>query len=397
MATRLIDTDERRRRLGRAQWLGPTRRAGTVAALAGDLCGLHATDPASVFLAVRARIPGATVASIDSAWHTERTVVKALGMRRTVFVVESPWLSVMHAACTLAIERRERAAVIKLLEDSAVAADGARWLEAAEAEVVEVLRRVGEATGSELSKAVPRLAEKFTLHEGKAYGGSSAFSTRTLFLLGCAGVIVRGRPKGSWISSQHRWALAETALGHPIEPIPAAEAQATLARRWLAAFGPATANDLKWWTGWTLGEAKRALTAIGAVAVELDGGATGYVNADDLAPEPPATGSWLAFLPSLDPTAMGWSERDWYVGEHRPVLFDRSGNIGPTVWLDGRIVGGWAVRKNGEVVHRLLEDVGAEAARRAEAEAASVQEWLGATVVTPRFPTPVDRALRSEM
>ena len=69
----------------------------------------------------------------------------------------------------------------------------------------------------------------------------------------------------------------------------------------------------------------------------------------------------MAFLPSLDPTIMGWQQRAWYLADHGPVLFDRNGNAGPTVWVDGRVAGGWTQRRSGEIVHRLLEDVGAEA------------------------------------
>ena len=58
------------------------------------------------------------------------------------------------------------------------------------------------------------------------------------------------------------------------------------------------------------------------------------------------------------------SARDWYLGPHREALFDTAGNAGPTIWSDGRIVGGWAVLPSGEVVTRLLEDIGSEAARR---------------------------------
>ena len=76
-----------------------------------------------------------------------------------------------------------------------------------------------------------------------------------------------------------------------------------------------------------------------------------------------------------------------------PRLFDRSGNIGPTVWSDGRLVGGWAQRKNGAVVYQLLEDVGREVARRVEAAAAELSVWLGDTCVTPRFRTPLEREL----
>jgi hypothetical protein len=63
---------------------------------------------------------------------------------------------------------------------------------------------------------------------------------------------------------------------------------------------------------------------------------------------------------------MGWTIRDFYLDpahrDHtRPgTLFDRSGNPGPTVWWDGRIVGGWAQRADGEVVvqpgHPALRD-----------------------------------------
>jgi hypothetical protein len=110
--------------------------------------------------------------------------------------------------------------------------------------------------------------------------------------------------------------------------------------------------------------------AIAAVAVDLDG-VEGWLLAGDLDPTP-ESGHWVALLPALDPTTMGWKERDWYLGEHRPVLFDSNGNAGPTIWVDGRIVGGWAVRPAGEVVTRLLRDVGRETERTVDAEAAAL-------------------------
>jgi hypothetical protein len=93
---------------------------------------------------------------------------------------------------------------------------------------------------------------------------------------------------------------------------------------------------------------------------------------------------------------MGWQQRDWYLApELRPALFDRSGNVGPTVWWDGRVVGGWAQRPDGEIVWRILDGTGAgrEAEAAISAEAERLREWVGPTRVTPRFRTPLEREL----
>ncbi len=146
-----------------------------------------------------------------------------------------------------------------------------------------------------------------------------------------------------------------------------------------------------WWTGLGVRPVRRALAAAGAAEVDLDG-VVGVALADDLEPEPPVA-PWAALLPSLDPSTMGWKERRWYLGDHGPALFDRNGNAGPTLWWDGRIVGGWAQRRDGEVVTRLLDDVGADGRAAVDTEVDRLQEWLGEVRVTPRFPTPLQKEL----
>jgi hypothetical protein len=128
--------------------------------------------------------------------------------------------------------------------------------------------------------------------------------------------------------------------------------------------------------------------------VDLDG-TTGFLLPDDLEPARPVE-PWAALLPGLDPTVMGWSERDWYLGGHREQLFDRNGNGGPTSWWDGRIVGGWHQTPSGEVAVDLLEEVDDHARRSLQAEAGRLTDWLGGVVVTHRFPSPLGRQARSE-
>ncbi|MDP9325402.1 MAG: winged helix DNA-binding domain-containing protein, partial [Candidatus Dormibacteraeota bacterium] len=128
-----------------------------------------------------------------------------------------------------------------------------------------------------------------------------------------------------------------------------------------------------------------------SAAVDIEG-TPGLALADDLEPTR-AVKPWAAFLPSLDPTVMGWTERGWYLGDHTAALFDRNGNAGPSIWWNGRVVGGWAWRKDGTLPYRLLEDVGREAEVAIGAEAERIRDWIGPVTFVPRFPTPLQREL----
>ncbi|MER5794982.1 winged helix DNA-binding domain-containing protein [Streptomyces sp. NPDC001980] len=387
---RHIGVAERRARLALRHRLAGPARATTPEEVAEALVALHGSDPATVFLAVGARLADAakTVPETERALYEDRTLVRMHGMRHTVFVFPADLTAVVHASTGLTVAARERAALLK--DMARAGAPDAAWLAEVESSTLAELARLGQATATELTAGEPRLREQFPYAVGKSYEGIHTVSTRLLRVLGVEGKVVRGRPLGSWTSSQFRWAPA------PVHPhLDPAEAQAVLLNRWLHACGPATEADLKWWTGWRVTEVRRALTAIGAEPVTLDEDDTGYVTAGDL---PAVTGPsrpWAALLPALDPTAMAWQRRDWYLPpELRPLLFDRSGNVGPTVWWNGLVVGGWAQRRDGEIVWRILDPgIRREAEQAVAAEAERLRGWAGTAKVTPRFRTPVEREL----
>jgi Winged helix DNA-binding domain len=387
---RRIGVEERRARLGLRHHLAVTARTDVVE-VARDLVGLHGTDPASVYLAARARMADPRVAAVDQALYEDRTLVRMLGMRRTMFVVPVELVGVVQAACTDAIAVQQRRLLETMLARAGLADDPAAWIDELGTVTVKALEARGGATAAEVARDDPRLALQMVVAEGKPYEGRQSVVSRMLLLLAAEGRIVRGRPRGSWTSGQYRWWAAADWLPDELPEWSAPDAQAELVRRWLAGFGPATAADLKWWTGLTMGQVRKAVAAAGAVEVDLDG-TPGLVLADDLDPVP-APEPWAALLPALDPTTMGWAGRDFYLGPHRPALFDRNGNAGPTVWWDGRVVGGWAQRGSGEIVLRLLEDVGDDATAAIEADAARLADWLGPLRITPRFRTPLEREL----
>ncbi|WP_030144893.1 winged helix DNA-binding domain-containing protein [Spirillospora albida] len=388
---RSISVAERRARLGVRHRLAAGDRTDDVLDVVRSLVVLHATDPATVFLSVAARTRTAGPADVERALYDDRTLLRMLAMRRTMFVAPTELVPVLQASTATALAAKQRRTYGRFIEQAGITDDVAAWWAAAEEAAHDALLARGEATGAQLGADVPVLRTRVNPAPGKSYSKPMNITTWVLVTLGCAGRIVRGRPDGSWASSRYRWAPVEAWLPGGVPDVPPAQARTELVRRWLRAFGPAPVSDLKWWTGWTAGDVAKALAPLDVADVDLDG-AAGIVLADDLepvaAPEP-----WAALLPALDPTPMGWQNRDWFLGDHRAALFDRSGNIGPTVWWDGRIVGGWAQRADGEIAFRLLEDAGAEAAAAVEREAARMAAWYGDVRAVPRFRTPLQREL----
>ena len=341
-----------------------------------------------------ARVPGLAVGDLESALYEERSLFRIYGMRRTLWVVDRATVPLIHNSSTRTIGQQERRRTASLLERGGVTDDGAAWLDAVMPTVLDKIREGGETLTRDLTSQLDGLDGQVEIYsnEGKLQG-TFGLASRAILQLSMESRVIRTRPAGTWISGQYRWAETSHWLGSPIDEMSVEEASTGLVTRWLRAFGPATEIDLKWWTGWNLSQVRRALKGVSAVEVELDDG-IGYLLPDDLDAvaevEP-----WVALLPSLDPTPMGWKEREWYLGQHGDALFDRNGNAGPTVWADGRVVGGWAQRKDGTIAHEIFDDVGSEAANDIAMRAGELEEWLDGTVVTPRFRSPHDKELTS--
>jgi hypothetical protein len=389
-AVRTVSNDERRWRLATRHRLATL--AEDVVEAADAMTGLHSSDPASVYLSARARVVGFKQDDLEYALYDAKSLVRLLAMRRTLFVVPVEMAPLLQHSSTVALGAPERKRLAGWVESYDIADDGPAWVASVSEKTLRALRKRGEAVATELTKDVPELGEKITFYKKDGSVLTTVgMSTRILFLLAAEGKVIRGRPKGTWVSSMYRWAPMDDWLGGPMPEMSKPEAQAAVLHKWLATFGPGSEIDMKWWTGWPVTQVRAALATIGAVEVETESG-TGYVLPDDLDPVP-AVDPWVALLPALDPTTMGWKERDWYLGSHAPRLFDRNGNAGQTIWVDGRIVGAWGQRASGEVVWELLEDIGRESLAEVERQSEEVESWLSDKRVIARFASPLDREL----
>lgn len=384
---RSFDIAERRARLATRHGLVAGHRAADAVAATNAVVCLHATNPATVYLSAWARVEDMTREDLDRALYADRSLVKHLAMRRTLFVVPRDLLGVIQAAASNRVAGQESRRLARDVERAGLVTDGRAWLLAAQEATLRALESSGEATSTQLREQVALIQGSTVYAPEKSYGGSAPVAPRVLTTLSAAGHILRASNNGGWSVSRPNWATTRQWLGAEISRVAEADARAELVRRWLYAFGPATTADLNWWLGGTLATTRAALKDVGAVEVDLHG-RPGVVLADDLDEVAPVA-PWAALLPDLDPTTMGWFDRDWYLGPHRAQLFDTNGNAGPTAWWDGRIVGGWRQGAQGAVVVQLLEDIGNEGTAALQSEAARLTQWLGGARPLPRFPSPL--------
>ncbi|GLU47076.1 hypothetical protein Nans01_14270 [Nocardiopsis ansamitocini] len=350
------------------------------------MTALHATEPATVYLSCWARVASLTVSDVDRALYEDRRLVKQLAMRRTLFVFPHELLPAVWPSASARVAGTERARMAKDVVKAGLTDDGDGWLDQAREEVLALLADAPQGLAAiDARRAVPRIDVKV---EGTA--GEVWSAPRVLTHLGATADIVRGVNTGRFTTSQPRWTLTRHWLDDVPPPWSAGEGYRELVRRWLYSFGPGTEDDLVWWLGATKTIVRRALAELEAVTVSLDDGTTGWLLPDDVAAVADP-GEWVALLPVLDPTVMGWRGRDFYLGPHREQLFEGRGNAGTTAWANGRAIGSWVQDDAGVVRVHLLESVPASTQRALANEATRLTEWLDGVRIGTGYVSPAMR------
>ena len=388
---RRISDDQRRARLAVRHALA--QRVGTVEEAVESVVCLHATEPHTVYLSLVARTEASARSDIERALYADRSVVKQLAMRRTVFAFPRSLLPAVWGSASARVAQQLRTRLAKEVESNGLDSDGAVWVTRTHEAVLGALAD-GPATTAELRARLSELELRLEMAPGKSYGGSFTIAPRVLSTLAAHGSLMRGTNNGDWRLSRPRWTLTEDWLGEPARPLDPDAGYRELIGAWLRRFGPGTENDLVWWLGATKGVVRRALVELEAVEIRL-ADRVGFVLPDDVedVPEPEP---WAALLPVLDPTVMGWKERDFYLDPGDvPHLFDTNGNAGTTAWWGGQIVGCWAQDEDGAVSVILLRDVGSEARAALDLEAERLTTWFAGDRIGTVYPSPLMKTLGS--
>ena len=186
-------------------------RSDDPVAVAGALVGLHATDPASVLMSATARMDPPDPSKLERALYEERSLVRLLGMRRTVFVVPVDLAAVVQSAATAEIAAKERRRIVQLVVLGGGCGRPRGMAGRRRRRDARGARRPGGGHRRRVCASdVPQLGVQIEVNRGKNYAGKVGMSTQVLLLLAAEGRIIRGRPRGTWLSTLYRWAPSET-------------------------------------------------------------------------------------------------------------------------------------------------------------------------------------------
>ncbi len=383
--------DHRRARIGRRHGLAPDHRFDTIDAATTAMTAWHATESTTPYLSLRARVGSLTVEDVSAAIYDERSIVRVMAMRRTLWIVDRDLVpAVAGSAGRRVADAQRRGTAKEAIELSETL--GPDWIETASARIVECLTG-RELSARQLREELPEFGGTFTAAPGTKWSTDVPTMTRLLVILSASGDIVRGGNDGHWRISKPLWTSMASWLGEPMIPTSSEAGYTEIVRHLLWTFGPVNEDDLVWWLGGTKGTVRAALAAVSALTVVLDDGTTGWLLPDDTADLEVAAEAerWVALLPTLDPTTMGWHGRGraFYLDPaHTPYLFDRAGNGGSTVWVDGRIVGCWVQDADERVQLILMEAISDDARRRLDVEVARLDEFLRGEHITNVFASP---------
>lgn len=358
-----LSADQARRLRLRAQRLSPRLENPPEgpAQVARETCGLQAQESPAATLAVRARASGLSAAAVERARLEERSIVRTWAMRGT-----------LHLLAT-----EDLAWLLPLVGPAAIAASRSRYLQLGldEEASARSLRAVRQALAEQGPLTRSELASQLQARGIRAEGQVLPHLLRRAALEGliCQGPNRNGQPAYALLQD---WAR--------LDPAPSPEAaQGELARRYLAAYGPAAPEDLAYWSGLPLRAARRAWEQISARLIEVElTGRPAWMLAEsrEAIEQAPASHPSVRLLPRFDIYLLGYASRALALDpRHARLIHPGGGLLRAALLVDGRVVGRWNGTRRGRRYELQIEPFAplpAELSPALEAEAADLGRFL---------------------
>ncbi|MFX1303692.1 MAG: DNA glycosylase AlkZ-like family protein [Promethearchaeota archaeon] len=299
-----------------------------------DVCGLHSTNLTTSFLSLFARTKNFEKTDLERELYTNRTLGRIRGMRKTLFIQTKNMIPIVYSATFNMIEKYFE----KYMEFHNFSL---KEYQEVSGKIMNILKG-RELSASEIRKEL-----------------NSNLSIPAIIQLMCDnGVLLRVKQIKDWKDRRNKYALfKEYFPSIDLKKIDEKKATQLLLKKYLERYGPVSENDMSWWIGLPKSQIREALKNIepqlNKIKISSIKG-TFIISNSDIVQLQNSTNSnkpLLTLLPELDPYPMGYKERERYIEfNNYNKVFDRSGNISSSIFLDGVIIGVWDAEEKPEPV-----------------------------------------------
>jgi hypothetical protein len=302
------------------------RSSSTPTAMIEQVLGLQAQEPKPPFIGLWSRIEGFEAEDLRAALLAG-DVVRATLMRATLHLWSAHDFRALRTALQPALDSA-MAGILKARGEGVVVDD---TLAAAR----KLLARGKKLTFNEIRD---ELREQFPDVDHRALG----YVTRT------------GLPL-VMVPTDDAWGYPRDSQFQMAAKVDKQAATEELVRRYLAAFGPASVQDMQVWSG--LKGLKELFDPMPDGVVTAIGPGGEYLFDLDDAPRPPGdTPAPVRFLPAFDNMLLAHKDRTRIIDEeHRPKVVTKNLRIHPVFLVDGRAAGMWSVKATKKKATLTLE------------------------------------------
>ena len=313
----------------------------------GDMTGAQAQLLSAAQMSLWSRVRDLELADVEKAL-SKRTLVKASCMRRTLFLVPAKELAVFVRGAARRAEKEIRWALGKGVPAPVVDAAIEATLGVLDQPLTrpEIAERVSRALNVQMQSV-----------QGGGWGSRRKIASvpvgkliypvvDLLHLTGSRGVVCYGPYRGN----EPTFVRADAWIPH-WRDLPADEAEAILLRKYLRAYGPATAADFALWNGINLTDARETWrrTQAELAAVNVEGWEAAVLRRDrDVLAQAAFERPHVRLLPYFDTFLLGHRQREHLVPkQYHPKVFRPQGWIAPVVLVDGRVAAVWEHAREG--------------------------------------------------
>lgn len=322
------------------QHLLENSRAETILQVVEDIVALHATNAATPYLSLFARMKRFHRSDLDREYYAKRNLVRLECMRGTLFITSTEMAPLLFQATRISDDR---------------IADWIRQWGIPHSEyqkITEYLYSLLKGEGQTLpaiKSALPEgLVRSLERRVGKSVYRMSNVNIVLTTLMRQGLVVSEKFSEPILTRSANRYALIRDAYPQlNLKSIEIEEAKSLLIKLYIRAFGPVTEGDIIWWTGLQKREVDEALATmeLDLRQIRIKGYADDYIILEtdfkNLGRFKPSRKPSILLLPYEDPYSKGYKVRNRLINPDYESKAYVGSAVEPTLLVDGQIIGTW--------------------------------------------------------